>query len=90
MCMCMYKCVLTCTELSSGTGGHCLQFSGKVSLFFHNEWCVLFVCVCVCVRVCRYVVTLGAPISIAQRMGEDTLTYLNKGIYVALSNMYIQ
>lgn len=30
----------------------------------------------------RYVVTLGAPISIAQRMGEDTLTYLNKGMVV--------
>ena len=24
-------------------------------------------------------VTVGAPISIAQRMGEDTLTYLNRG-----------
>ncbi len=28
----------------------------------------------------RYIVTLGAPISIAQRMNDDTLTYLNKGI----------
>ena len=28
--------------------------------------------------------TLGAPISIAQRMGEDTLTYLNKGQFYTL------
>lgn len=28
-------------------------------------------------------VTLGAPISIAQRMGEDTLTYLNRGTIFA-------
>jgi transcription factor CP2-like protein len=32
----------------------------------------------------KYVVTLGAPISIAQRMGEDTLTYLNKGQFYSL------
>ena len=31
------------------------------------------------VFVCRYVVTLGAPTSIAQRTEDDTLTYLNKG-----------
>ncbi len=31
------------------------------------------------VCVCRYVVTLGAPISIAQRRKDDTLTYVNKG-----------
>ena len=33
----------------------------------------------------RYMVTLGAPISIAQRMGEDTLTYLNRGMYMSSS-----
>ena len=27
----------------------------------------------------RYMIILGAPTSIAQRQGEDTLTYLNKG-----------
>lgn len=32
----------------------------------------------------KYVITLGAPISIAQRMGEDTLTYLNKGQFYSL------
>lgn len=32
----------------------------------------------------KYVVLVGAPISIAQRMGEDTLTYLNKGQFYNL------
>eukprot|EP00731_Ephydatia_muelleri_P030770 Em0022g284a len=32
----------------------------------------------------KYVVTLGAPISIAQRQGEDTLTYLNRGQFYGL------
>ena len=27
----------------------------------------------------KYVISLGAPTSIAQKHGEDTLTYLNKG-----------
>ena len=39
-------------------------------------------CLHVYVHMSRYMVTLGAPISIAQRMGEDTLTYLNRGTYV--------
>ncbi len=30
----------------------------------------------------KYLVVLGAPTSIAQRHGEDTLTYLNKGITI--------
>ena len=28
----------------------------------------------------KYVISLGAPTSIAQKHGEDTLTYLNKGM----------
>ena len=40
----------------------------------------IFILTCVLCPVVRYAVTLGAPISIAQRMGEDTLTYLNKGL----------
>ena len=45
--------------------------------------CVMVnVCLRVHVHMSRYMVTLGAPISIAQRMGEDTLTYLNRGTYV--------
>lgn len=32
----------------------------------------------------KYEVTLGAPTSIAQRTGEDTLTYLNKGQFYTL------
>lgn len=36
--------------------------------------------------VCRYVVTLGAPTSIAQRTEDDTLTYLNKGKTLSCKN----
>jgi transcription factor CP2-like protein len=32
----------------------------------------------------RYIIILGAPTSIAQRQGEDTLTYLNKGQFYNL------
>lgn len=35
----------------------------------------------------KYVVTLGAPISIAQRMDDHTLTYLNKGQFYGVSVM---
>ncbi|XP_019858101.1 PREDICTED: grainyhead-like protein 2 homolog isoform X2 [Amphimedon queenslandica] len=32
----------------------------------------------------RYLIILGAPTSIAQRQGEDTLTYLNKGQFYSI------
>ena len=32
----------------------------------------------------KYVISLGAPTSIAQKHGEDTLTYLNKGMFVSV------
>ena len=32
----------------------------------------------------KYVISLGAPTSIAQKHGEDTLTYLNKGMLCSM------
>ena len=53
-------------------------------VFYHMY---VYVCRVEGAGVCRYVVTLGAPISIAQRMNDDTLTYLNKGVQSAMSHV---
>ena len=68
-----------------------LKFGVNVPSTQHNHQCLFYLMnkvflhqesVCIndfVVFMCRYVVTLGAPTSIAQRTEDDTLTYLNKG-----------
>ena len=49
-------------------------------IFVRNNLTVLF---------SRYAFILEAPTSIIQRRGDDTLTYLNKGLCTAVGHVYL-